>query len=86
MVHMFKYMAHPEQEQENQIILGKLLMLSTFCEVGGGFRIEKGDFRSDSMTFPEFMRSRTHMSALFLNATRFAEYIYEKTCLGMYGF
>ena len=61
-------------------------MLSTFCEVGGGFGIlKKGDFRADSMTFPEFMRSRTHMNTLSLNKTRFPEYIYEKTCLGTYG-
>ena len=41
MVHMFKYMAHPGQEQENQIKFGKAVMLSTFCEVGGGFSILK---------------------------------------------
>ena len=48
-------------------------MLSTFCEVGGGFSIlkkkkkkkkKKNDFRADPMKFPAFMRSRTHMSAL----------------------
>ena len=39
-------------------------MLSTFCEVGGGFSILKNDdFRADPMTFPAFMRSRAHMSA-----------------------
>ena len=41
MVHMFKYMAHPGQKQEIQIIFGKPHMLSTFCEVGGGFSILK---------------------------------------------
>ena len=61
-------------------------MLSGFCEVGGGFSIlKKGDFRADSMTFPEFMQSRTHMSALSLHTTRFPKYIYEKTCLETYG-
>ena len=40
-------------------------MLSTFCEVGGGFRIlKKDDIRADPMKFPAFMRSRAHMSAL----------------------
>ena len=40
-------------------------MLSTFCEVGGGFSIlKKDDFRADPMTFSAFMRSQTHMSAL----------------------
>ena len=41
MVQMFKYMAHPGQKQESQIIFGKPLMLSTFCEVGWGFSILK---------------------------------------------
>ena len=41
LVHIFKYMAHPGQEQENQIIFGKPLMLSTFCEEDGGFSILK---------------------------------------------
>ena len=40
-------------------------MLSTFYEVGEGFSIlKKDDFRADPMTFPAFMRSREHMSAL----------------------
>ena len=48
-------------------------MLSTFWEVGGGFRIlkkkkkekkKKDDFRADLMIFPAFMQSRAHMSAL----------------------
>ena len=34
-------------------------------DVGGGFDIlKKDDFRADLMTFPAFMRSRAHMSAL----------------------
>ena len=40
-------------------------MLSTFCEVDEGFSILKKDgFRADPMTFPAFMQSRAHMSAL----------------------
>ena len=41
MFHMFKYMANPEQKQAIQIIFGKPLMISTFCEVGEGFSILK---------------------------------------------
>ena len=73
MVHMFKYMAHPGQEQENQIIW-KTSDVINLLQIGWGFQyIEKGDFRSGSMTFSEFMRTRTHISVLSLNTTRFAE-------------
>ena len=49
-------------------------MLSSFCEVGGGFSILKpDDFRADPMIFPAFMRSQAHMSALSQNTTRFLQ-------------
>ena len=66
MVHMFKYMAHPRQEQENQIIFGKPLMLSTFREVGWGFNILKK--RRFLIRFNDF--SRVYAVA----------YIYEYEC------
>ena len=35
MIHTYKYIVHAGLQQEDQIISGKLLMLSAFCEVGG---------------------------------------------------
>ena len=40
-IHTYKYIVHARLQQEIQIIFGKRLMLSAFCEVGGGFRILK---------------------------------------------
>ena len=37
----YKYIIHAGLQQEIQIIFGKLLILSAFCEVGGGFSILK---------------------------------------------
>ena len=39
MIRTYKYIIHAGLEQEIQIILGKLLMLSAFCKVGEGFSI-----------------------------------------------
>ena len=42
--------------------------------MGGGISIlKKGDFRADSLTFPEFLQSRGHMSVLSLNTSRYLE-------------
>ena len=41
MILTYKYIVHAGLQQEIQIILGKLLMLSAFCKVGGGFSILK---------------------------------------------
>ena len=40
-IHKYKYVFHAGLQQEIQIIFGKLLMLSAFCKVGGGFSILK---------------------------------------------
>ena len=41
MIRTYKYIVHAGLQQEIQIIFGKRLMLSAFCEVGGGFSILK---------------------------------------------
>ena len=41
MVHAYKYISPLGLKQEIQIIFVKPWMLSTFCEVGGGFSIFK---------------------------------------------
>ena len=40
MIRTYKYIVHAGLQQEIQIIFGKLL-LSAFCEVGGGFSVLK---------------------------------------------
>ena len=40
-IYTFMYIVHAGLQQEIQIILGKLLMLSAFCKVGGAFNILK---------------------------------------------
>ena len=52
MIRTYICIVHAGLQQEIHIILGKLLMLSAFCKVGGGFSIlKKGDFRADLMPF-----------------------------------
>ena len=41
MIRTYKYIVHAGLEQEIQILFGKILMLSAFCGVGGGFSILK---------------------------------------------
>ena len=41
MIRTYKYIVHAGLQQEIQIILGKLLILSAFCKVGGDFSILK---------------------------------------------
>ena len=41
MIRTYRYIVHAGLQQEIQILFGKLLMLSAFCEVGEGFSILK---------------------------------------------
>ena len=52
MICTYKYIFHAGLQKEIQITFGKLLMLSAFCEVGGGFQyIENDVCRADLMQF-----------------------------------
>ena len=52
-------------ETRNLNYICKTLDVINLLRSGWGFQyIEKDDFRADAITFPAFMRSRSHMSAL----------------------